>query len=104
MSDRFLQLNLKFLQLFGFFFVCAFFKDLECVSEANTYIFFMQCAVAAFSVYVPEFEKYDKRYGDHDEWKTEKRYGDVDVNDIFVHFLHEKRNKYHKKNKLSFIN
>lgn len=67
MSDRFLQLNLKLLQPFGFFFVCAFFKDLECVSEANTYIFFMQCAVAAFSVYVPEFEKYDKRYGDHDE-------------------------------------
>lgn len=47
-------------------------------------------------MHVPEFEKYDKRYGDHDEWKTEQRYGDVDVNYVFVHFLHEKRNEYDK--------
>lgn len=38
-NDRFVQLNLKFLQPFGSF-LCAFFKDLECASEANTDIFF----------------------------------------------------------------
>lgn len=37
-NDRFVQLNLKFLQPFGSF-LCAFFKDLECASEANTDIF-----------------------------------------------------------------
>lgn len=45
-NDRFVQLNLKFLQPFGSF-LCAFFKDLECASEANTDIFFMQSAVSA---------------------------------------------------------
>lgn len=37
-NDRFVQLNLKFLQPFGSF-LCAFFKDLERASEANTDIF-----------------------------------------------------------------
>lgn len=45
-NDRFVQLNLKFLQPFGSF-LCAFFKDLERASEANTDIFFMQSAVSA---------------------------------------------------------
>lgn len=45
-------------------------------------------------MYLFEFEKYDKWYGDYDKWKIEKCYGDVDVNYVFVYFLYEKRNKY----------
>lgn len=68
-NDRFVQLNLKFLQPFGSF-LCAFFKDLERAFEANTDIFSCrsQCQHNySISVHVPEFEKYNKRYGDHDE-------------------------------------
>ena len=62
----------------------------------------------ALSKYSPKFEKYDKRYGDHDEREAEKRYCDVDMDQVFFHFLCKQiaeikqiEEKIHLKNEFS---